>query len=559
MQSNDQPDYITVPDKGLFFVPLGGAGEIGINFGLYSCDGQWIAVDCGVGFAGDRLPGVDMVLPDPTFAEQIAKNLKALIITHAHEDHIGAVGHFWPLLRCPVYATPFAAEMLETRLDEAGILGRVSLETVEAGDELDLAPFDIELIPVNHSVPEAVSLLIRTKYGNVFHTGDWRFDDTPVVGKPANYARFKELGKENVLAMVADSTNVFVENDILSESDVKDSLTTLFSRYSGKRLVVTCFASNVGRIESIAEAAEKNGRTVCLLGRSLWRVEGAGRACGYFRGINVFLTDEEAQDLPPSKVLYLCTGCQGEPKAALSNLSYGVYRSLQLNKGNVVIFSSRVIPGNEQAIANIKNRFIAKGIEVVTDKDALTHVSGHANRNDMKRMYGFVRPKIAVPVHGEAAHLFEHAKLADECGISQTVIPKDGDVISFGADKAEVIGSVQSGLMAMDGRKIIPVNADVLKKRRRMLEDGTVVATVVLDKKNAVVGSVQISATGLIDAQSPEMSVLDEGIKTALSSLTPARLKDDGSVADAVKAAIRKTVMENHGRRPMVDVHLVRV
>lgn len=559
MQSNDQPDYITVPDKGLFFVPLGGAGEIGINFGLYSCDGQWIAVDCGVGFAGDRLPGVEMVLPDPTFAEQIAKNLKALIITHAHEDHIGAVGHFWPLLRCPVYATPFATEMLETRLDEAGILGRVSLETVEAGDELDLAPFDIELIPVNHSVPEAVSLLIRTKYGNVFHTGDWRFDDTPVVGKPANYARFKELGKENVLAMVADSTNVFVENDILSESDVKDSLTTLFSRYSGKRLVVTCFASNVGRIESIAEAAEKNGRTVCLLGRSLWRVEGAGRACGYFRGINVFLTDEEAQDLPPSKVLYLCTGCQGEPKAALSNLSYGVYRSLQLNKGDVVIFSSRVIPGNEQAIANIKNRFIAKGIEVVTDKDALTHVSGHANRNDMKRMYGFVRPKIAVPVHGEAAHLFEHAKLADECGISQTVIPKDGDVISFGADKAEVIGSVQSGLMAMDGRKIIPVNADVLKKRRRMLEDGTVVATVVLDKKNAVVGSVQISATGLIDAQSPEMSILDEGIKAALSSLTPARLKDDGSVADAVKAAIRKTVMENHGRRPMVDVHLVRV
>ncbi len=559
MQSNDQPDYITVPDKGLFFVPLGGAGEIGINFGLYSCDGQWIAVDCGVGFAGDRLPGVEMVLPDPTFAEQIAKNLKALIITHAHEDHIGAVGHFWPLLRCPVYATPFATEMLETRLDEAGILGRVSLETVEAGDELDLAPFDIELIPVNHSVPEAVSLLIRTKYGNVFHTGDWRFDDTPVVGKPANYARFKELGKENVLAMVADSTNVFVENDILSENDVKDSLTTLFSRYSGKRLVVTCFASNVGRIESIAEAAEKNGRTVCLLGRSLWRVEGAGRACGYFRGINVFLTDEEAQDLPPSKVLYLCTGCQGEPKAALSNLSYGVYRSLQLNKGDVVIFSSRVIPGNEQAIANIKNRFIAKGIEVVTDKDALTHVSGHANRNDMKRMYGFVRPKIAVPVHGEAAHLFEHAKLADECGISQTVIPKDGDVISFGADKAEVIGSVQSGLMVMDGRKIIPVNADVLKKRRRMLEDGTVVATVVLDKKNAVVGSVQISATGLIDAQSPEMSVLDEGIKAALSSLTPARLKDDGSVADAVKAAIRKTVMENHGRRPMVDVHLVRV
>ncbi len=556
---NEQSEYTDVPEKGLFFVPLGGVGEIGINFGLYACDGKWIAVDCGVGFAGDRLPGVDMVLPDPSFAEKISKNLKALIITHAHEDHIGAVGHFWPLLRCPVYVTPFAAEMLETRLDEAGILGRVPVEVVEAGDVLDLKPFEVELLPVNHSIPEAVGLLIRTKRGNVFHTGDWRFDDTPVVGKPADYARFKELGKEKILAMVADSTNVFVENDVPSESDVRDALTSLFAKYEGKRLVVTCFASNVGRIESIADAAERNGRTVCLLGRSLWRVEGAGRASGYFRGVNVFLTDEEARELPPSKVLYLCTGCQGEPKAALSNLSYGVYRALQLNKGDVVIFSSRVIPGNEQAIANIKNRFISKGIEVVTDKDALTHVSGHAGRGDMKKMYGFVKPKIAVPVHGEAAHLFEHAKLAAECGVEKTVMIKDGDVLRLDGEEAEVLGAVQSGLMAMDGRKIIPVNADVLKKRRRMIEEGTVVATVVLDGENKVVGTVKISAVGLIDGDSAEMAALDEGVKAALTGLTPARLKDDGSVEDAVKAAVRKTVMENHGRRPMVDVHLVRI
>lgn len=556
---NEQPEYIDVPKKGFFFVPLGGVGEIGINFGLYACDGKWIAVDCGVGFAGDRLPGVDMILPDPSFAEKIAKGLKALIITHAHEDHIGAVGHFWNLLRCPVYVTPFAAEMLETRLDEAGILGRVPVEIVGAGDALDLKPFEVELMPVNHSIPEAVGLVIRTKYGNVFHTGDWRFDDTPVVGKPANYARFKELGKENILAAVADSTNVFVENDIPSESDVRDALADLFAKYAGRRMVVTCFASNVGRIESIADAAEKNGRTVCLLGRSLWRVEGAGRAAGYFRGVNVFLTDEEAQSLPPSKVLYLCTGCQGEPKAALSNLSYGVYRALQLNKGDVVIFSSRVIPGNEQAIANIKNRFISKGIEVVTDKDALTHVSGHAGRADIKRMYGFVKPKIAVPVHGEAAHLFEHAKLAAECGVKQTVLIKDGDVLRFDGGEAEVVGAVQSGLMAMDGRKIIPVNADVLKKRRRMIEEGTVVATVVLNGENKVVGTVKISAVGLIDGDSAEMAVLDEGIKAALEGLSSARLKDDGSVEDTVKAAVRKTVMENHGRRPMVDVHLVRI
>ena len=556
---NEQPEYIDVPERGLFFVPLGGAGEIGVNFGLYSCDGHWIAVDCGVGFAGDRLPGVDMILPDSAFAEKISKNIKALIVTHAHEDHIGAIGRLWPSLRCPVYVTPFAAEMLESRLDEAGILGRADVETVNAGDVLDLHPFEVELLPVNHSVPEAVSLLIRTKYGSVFHTGDWRFDDEPVIGKPADYAKFKSLASENVIAMVADSTNVFVEDDIPSETAVRESLTALFAGYAGKRLLVTCFASNVGRIESIAEAAEKNGRTVCLLGRSLWRVEGAGRAAGYFRGVNVFLTDEEAQELPASKVLYLCTGCQGEPKAALSNLSYGVYRTLQLNKGDVVVFSSRVIPGNEQAIANIKNRFIAKEIEVVTDKDALVHVSGHAGRRDMKRMYGFVKPKAAVPVHGETAHLFEHSKLAAECGVKNTVVIKDGDVLRLDGDIPAVIGIVPSGLLALDGRKIIPVNSDVLKKRRRMIEDGTVVATVVLDASGRVAGNVQFTATGLIDADSEEMAVLDQAVKSALSGLSAERVQKDDRVVDTVKASVRKVVMENHGRRPMVDVHLVRI
>ncbi len=558
MSGEKEVEYIDVPNEGLFFVPLGGVGEIGMNFYLYACDGEWLAVDCGVGFAGDRLPGIDMLYPDPSFAQKIAPKLKGLVITHAHEDHIGAVGLLWRDLKCPIYATPFAAEMLETRLETAGLLGRAPVEIVNEGDYIDLKPFEIELVPMNHSIPEATSLLIKTPYGSVFHTGDWRFDEDPIVGKAPDYNALKELKKEHVLALVGDSTNVFVEEDVPTETEVRDSLVDVFARAKGRGLVVTCFASNVGRIESIAEAAEKNGRTVCLLGRSLWRVEGAGRAAGYFRNVNVFLTDEEAAEHDPADVLYLCTGCQGEPKAALSNISYGT-GPVQPVKGDVVIFSSRVIPGNEQAIANIQNRFIAKGIEVVTAKDALVHVSGHSGRKDMEKLYGFVKPAIAVPVHGEAAHLFEHADLAKACGVKKAVILKDGDVLRLDGENPEIIGEVKTGVLARDKKQIIPLNAGVIKQRRHMIEDGMVVATVVLNKKGAVLGDVQFSAAGLIEAGDPAFEKMNQGVKDAIEQLSADKRKDDRTIADAVKSAVRKVVMETHGRRPMVDTHLVRV
>lgn len=553
-------EYIEVPREGLFFVPLGGVGEIGMNFYLYACDGKWLAVDCGIGFAGDRLPGVDMLLPDPSFAEKIAPHLKGLVITHAHEDHIGAVATFWPGLRCPVYVTPFASEMLETRLEESGLLGRVPVEVVNEGDYIDLSPFEVEFVSINHSIPEASCLLIKTPHGNIFHTGDWRFDDDPVIGKPADYKALKALKKENILALVGDSTNVFVEGDVPSETEVRESLTELFAGYKGRGLIVTCFASNVGRIESIAAAAEKNGRAVCLLGRSLWRVEGAGRASGYFRGINVFLTDEEAAQYKPSDVVYICTGCQGESRAALSNISYGT-GPVKPVKGDVVVFSSRVIPGNEQAIANIQNRFIAKGIEIVTNKDALVHVSGHSGKKDMVKLYSFLKPKIAVPVHGEAAHLYEHADLAKENGVKEenVVLMKDGDVLRLAPDGPEIIGEVKTGILARDRKQIIPLNAGVLKQRRRMIDDGTVVATLVLDMMGNVVGNVQFSAVGLIDGEDPALKQMDESVRQAVAALTQARRADDQSVADTVKSAVRKVVMETHGRRPLVDTHLVRI
>lgn len=555
MAENETTDFITVPDEGLFFVPLGGVGEIGMNFSLYACDGQYLAVDCGIGFAGDGLPGIDMLLPDADYAARVSRKIKGLIITHAHEDHIGAVAKLWRDLKCPVYVTPFAAEMLETRLVEEGLLGRVPVVVVNEGDYIDLSPFEIELVSMTHSIPESSSLLIKTRYGSVFHTGDWRFDDAPVVGRAPDYKTLKSLKKENILALVGDSTNVFVDEDIPSETAVRDSLTEVFAAARGKGLFVTCFASNVGRLESIAAAARENGREVCLIGRSLWRVEGAGRAAGYFRGFDMFLTDEEAAGYAADKIVYVCTGCQGEPRSALNNLSCDA-GSLRLKKGDVVVFSSRVIPGNEQAISNLQNRLIARGAEIVTAKDALVHVSGHSGRRDMEKLYGWLKPQTAVPVHGETAHLHEHAEVARACGVKRVCLIGDGDVLRLAPDPAEVVGRVKTGVMAVDGKKIIPLNSSVLRQRRRMIDDGTVVATIVLDAQGKIAGRVHFSAVGLIEDGSDEFSALGEAVAAALNDID---VFDDKIVTDAVKAAVRHVIVETHGRRPMVDVHLVRI
>lgn len=551
----EEKKFIEVPHKGLFFIPLGGVGEIGMNFCLYSCDGKWLAVDCGVGFAGENLPGIEMLLPDPAFATTILPNLEGLVITHAHEDHLGAVGYLWRDLHCPIYSTPFVSEMLVSKLDEVGLLGRASVEVVNEGDVLDLGPFEIELVPVNHSVPEATALFIKTKYGNIFHTGDWRFDKAPVIGKTAN---LQSLKNEKILALVGDSTNVFVEDALSTETDVKNSFVELLKGYKDKKIVVTCFASNVGRIESIAYAAEQVGRKVCLMGKSLWRVEGAGRASGYFKDFPVFLTDDEAKFMNQAEVLYICTGCQGEYKAALNSVSYDV-GNVHLGAGDVVVFSSRVIPGNEQAIANIQNRFIERNIEVITTKEALVHVSGHAGKQDMKKLYELLKPQMVIPVHGEIMHLNEHAKLAHECGIKQVLIIKDGDVVHLDIDDFNVIGEVPTGILAVDGKKIVSISSEIIKKRRRLIEDGSVVATVVLNSDNNILGNIQFSAVGLIETESEEYTVLNDFVKSEIDNLSSEEKLDNSKITDVVKSAVRKIIIQNHGRKPLVDVHLVRV
>lgn len=550
---------IVIPPEKLVFIPLGGAAEVGMNFFVYGYKGKWLIVDCGLGFAGDNLPGVDVLLPDPTFLRDKQKDIVGMVITHAHLDHIGAIPYLWQDLHCPIYLTPFANELVEDGLNEAGLLGRVTLNVVEQGSLLDLAPFEVEFVSMNHSVPEPNALAIRTPEGVVIHTGDWKFDATPLIGEKMDESYLKELGKEGVLALVCDSTNVFGDENPATEQDVKDSLTQIIGQYPGKQIAVGCFASNVARVESIYHAARENGREVCLMGRSLWRIEGAGRATGYFKGIDEFLSEEEALERPVGSVLYICTGSQGEPFSALNNLASVTPQknSVYFGPDDVVIFSSRIIPGNEKSITLLQKRLKAKGIKIITDKEALVHVSGHYAGDDLKKMYQLLKPKIALPVHGEAMELMAHVELAKDQGAEFAFALEDGEVIALD-DTPQILGEVKVGILAVDGKRIIPLDAEVIKKRRKMMEGGTLVATVVVDKAGKVLGEPQFSSFGLLESRDEDKAKLAERVKQNLEKGAEDKTRDD-IIQNNVRATIRKFLNENYGKKPLVEIHLVRV
>lgn len=550
---------IVIPPEKLVFIPMGGASEIGMNFFAYGYKGKWLLVDCGIGFAGDNLPGVDVLLPDPSFFRDKQKDIVGLVITHAHEDHIGAIPHLWQDLHCPIYLTPFANELVEGKLNEVGLLGRVILNVVEQGALLELNPFEVEFISMNHSLPEPNALAIRTPEGLVIHTGDWKFDATPLIGEKMDEQQLRDLGKEGVLALVCDSTNVFSEASDETEQDVRESLTKVIGQYAGKQIAVGCFASNVARVESIYHAARENGREVCLMGRSLWRIEGAGRATGYFKDVDDFLTEEEALERPVGSVLYICTGSQGEPFSALNNLSAVAPQknSVYFGPDDVVIFSSRVIPGNEKSITLLQKRLKAKGIKIITDKEALVHVSGHYAGADLEKMYQMLKPKIALPVHGEAMELMAHVELAKKCGAEFAFALENGEVIALD-DTPQILGEVPAGILAVDGKRIISLGAEVIKKRRKMMEGGTLVSTVVVDKAGMPLGDVQFSSFGLLESREDDKAKLSEIVKKNLINMTEDKKRDD-IVQNNVRSTIRKFLNENYGKKPLVEIHLVRV
>ena len=542
----------------LAFIPLGGTGEIGLNLNVYRCDGALLAVDCGIGFGGPTMPEVDVMVPDPAWLAENREDLVGLVITHAHEDHVGAVAHLWRQFRCPVYATPFVAAVLRRKLGEAGLLGEVKLHTIKRGGRWTLAPFDLEFLEVTHSVPEAQALVIRTRHGLILHTGDWKLDPEPLTGPPTDEEAFRRLGDEGVLAMVCDSTNAMVEGHSGSEAEVKRNLAGIIKGLKG-RVAVTCFATNIARVSSIAKAAEAAGRQVAIFGRSLRNAEAAARECGYLADVAPFLPEEEAGYLPDDNLLIICTGSQGEDRSAMAKIAADTHPQIALGEGDTVIFSSRRIPGNEKAIQLVQDGLARRGCRVMTDEDHMVHVSGHPARDELKRLYALVRPRYAVPVHGEWRHLTEHAALARECG-AHPVIIEDGDVLRLApGNRPNVVEGVPVGKLAIDVDRLLPLEGGVLAARKKMLFNGVVVASIAVDSGGRVVGRPQVSAPGLFESHDSEPGQIADDLARSVGEMPSGLKRDDEALREAMRAALRKAVSRRLRKRPTVEVHLLRV
>lgn len=547
-------------DDAVYFVPLGGSGEIGMNFNLYGFgpeeDRKWIIVDCGVTFGDLTTPGVDVIMADPRFIEERRHQLLGIVLTHGHEDHMGAVAHLWERLRCPIWATPFTAWLMRDRLQEKDLLGQVELHEAALGSRFDIGPFDIEFLSVPHSIPEPNGLAIRTPAGLILHTGDWKLDPDPVIGTPADPAAFTALGDEGVLALVCDSTNVFSPGEAGSEASVRAELTKVIGEQTG-RVAVASFASNVARLQTAFLAAEANGRRVCLVGRSMHRITNAAKAVGLLKDVAGFIDEQDAGSFPPDKICYVCTGSQGEPRAALSRIADGSHRNVTLGQGDAVIFSSRIIPGNERGIFDLMNRLADKGVKLVTERDRHIHVSGHPCRDELKQMYEWTRPQIAIPVHGERRHLIEHTAFAKAMGVRQAVTPDNGMVIRIARDGARVVDEAPHGELHIDGNFIVPADAPSMRERRKLSHAGQVTIAVAIDPKGRIVSGPDLRAVGLPDSPDHDiedfLDALADAAETAFNRLNGRAKTDEDAVEDAMRMAVRREANRIWGKKPVVE------
>jgi len=547
-------------NRDLVFLPLGGAGEIGMNLNLYAHAGKWLMVDCGITFGDDSTPGVEVIMPDPAFIVERKRDLAGLVLTHAHEDHLGAVHWLWPQLECPIYATPFTAAVLRRKLVEAGLERAAKITEVRMSGRFEVGPFDIELITLTHSIPEPNAVVIRTGAGAVLHTGDWKLDPDPLVGPSTDEKALMRAGEEGVLAMVCDSTNVLVPGTSGSEADVREDLLELVGTLEN-RVAVASFASNVARLETICRAAEAHGRRVALVGRSMKRIVEAARETGYLTDVAPFLADSDVGYLPRNEVLLICTGSQGEPRSALSRIADNDHPEVSLEAGDTVIFSSREIPGNERAIGRLQNKLASLGVDIVTARDEDVHVSGHPARDELIQMYQWVRPKIAVPVHGEARHLIAHAELARECQVPEPVGARNGYAVRLAPGRATVVDEVPHGRLAVDGNRLIPMESSALRDRRRIAWNGSAVVTVVVDGDGNVKGLPQVAINGVFDRDvEPEIAhEVEDAVVVAVEDLPKPRGKNDDEVREAARLAVRRSVRALCGKRPQIEVHLVRL
>lgn len=544
----------------LVFMALGGLGEIGMNVYLYGFGPesarQWLMVDLGITFPDENEPGADVVLPDLRFIIGEKQSLAGIVLTHAHEDHIGAVIDLWPSLNCPIYATPFTAGMLRAKLGEFGKNIRLPITEVPLGGRCQVGPFDVEFVTLSHSIPEPSGLAIRTPVGLVFHTGDWKLDNAPLVGAPPDEAKLKALGQEGVLAVVCDSTNAMREGRSPSETEVARSLAKIIAG-APRRIAVTTFASNVARIKAVADAAHACGRTLVVAGRALHRVIQVAIDTGYLPENFTYLDQQRFSDIAADKALVLCTGSQGEPRAAIARISENEHPDISLDKGDIAIFSSRTIPGNEKSVAKIQNGLARRGVDIITDAEGLVHVTGHPRRDELREMYGWLKPEIVVPMHGEARHLKENGKLARECGAKDVFVVVDGEMVKLAPGPRGVIDEAPVGRLYRDGRLIVPDADGPVRARRKLSFAGIAVVSLALSRRGEVLGEPDLALEGIPDRDADGENMSDivlDAIDGTLRSIPPKRRGDIEMVREAVYRSVRGAINEAWGKKPIVKV-----
>ena len=543
---------------GLNFISIGGCSEIGMNLYAYVYNDQWILVDMGMGF--DNTLGKELILPSP---DEIIKNkskIKALFITHSHEDHIGAIPYLWPMIQCPIYGRPFAIEMIKDKLESFGLAQETPLIKVSLNQKIKVGSFDIEFISVAHSTPESSALAIKTPEGIVIHSGDWRIDKDPVLGMKTDEKKLKEYGKKGVLALICDSTNAFKNEHYGTEKEVRKNLIDLVKQNKGKRILITCFASNLARLESCYYAAKENDRKLIVAGRSLKKIEKVAKAAGYFSDIPAFLDDRSAKDLNPAEVLLVCTGSQGEVSSALNKIANDSHKNIKLDQDDIVIFSSRTIPGNEKAVLEIQNLLIEKGVRIFTDFDHDIHASGHPSREELEYLYKLIKPKILLPIHGERIHLHKQAEIAKNAGIEEIVVPYDGYVINLSKDGAEIISREENKMLAVDGTRLIPIEGNIYKSREKLSTDGVVSLCVKVTK--GIIRLVDIEYIGVFeDSEKQEIqditSDIESEIKLSLEDIMGGKNLDQTKAKDLIKKIVKTVFVDARGKKPVVITHII--
>jgi ribonuclease J len=548
----------------LVYCSLGGAGEIGMNLNLFGYgkpgEYKWIVVDIGVTFSDDNIPGIEVILPNPEFIANQKENLLGIVLTHAHEDHVGAIAHLWPMLECPIYATPFTAAIVREKFKELKINIGSHLKIVKLGGNVKLGAFDIDYVTLTHSILEPNGVAITTPEGVVLHTADWKIDDDPLIGEKTDVKKLTELGKKGVLAMVCDSTNIFNLGSSGSESLVRTGLLTVLEKMKN-RIVITSFASNVARMETVFKVAEKIGRQVCLVGRSMNRIYQLARQCNYLQDIKVPIDVRDAKKIPKNKMVFLCTGSQGEQRAALARIANGTHPDLHLEKDDNVIFSSRIIPGNEKRLYKIFNDFSKSEINVLSEENSMIHVSGHPAREDLKKMYSWVKPKIVIPVHGEQRHMAEHINFAKEMGVKFPVKVSNGEIIRLAPGEPQVVDKVTWGRVYLDGKVLIDNDSHVLKERRNMAANGYMEITVLISKNGQIKNNPIITLKGIPLIQEDESEIeydLEDVVMDTCKNFNLNNSKQEKNLIDTLKGNCRKLINDKSGKKPLVNINLVR-